>query len=179
MNYDVITRTEKKTTRLRPYIHEKDFDFIRNWINGERIHFLWCAGRTTYPPEEDAFRRLLIQEKNENEGFAFTAVTDEGRAVGFFVYSVDYMANSGFLKYIIVDPDLRGQGYGTQMMALILKYAFDISGVVSVSLNVFDTNENARRCYRKAGFREEAKETDAFSYQNELWGRCRMTVRPK
>ena len=120
--------------------------------------------------------RLLIQEENENEGSAFTAVTDEGRPIGFFVYSADYMANSGFLKYIIVDPDLRGQGYGTQMMALILKYAFEISGVACVSLNVFDVNESARRCYRKAGFREEAEEKDAFSYQNELWGRCRMTA---
>ena len=165
--------------RLRPYIHKKDFGCIRRWIDGERVHSLWCADRIPYPLEAEAFQHLLIQEESKNEGIAFTAVTDEGRAIGFFVYSIDYAMNSGFLKYIILDPDLRGQGYGTQMMALILKYAFEISGVACVSLNVFDVNESARRCYRKAGFREEAEEKDAFSYQNEFWGRCRMTARPR
>ena len=70
--------------RLRPYIHKKDFGCIRRWIDGERVHSLWCADRTPYPPEAEDFWRLLIQEENENEGSAFTAVTDEGRTHRLF-----------------------------------------------------------------------------------------------
>ena len=35
--------------RLRPYIADTDFEYIREWDSDERIHALWCAGRMTFP----------------------------------------------------------------------------------------------------------------------------------
>ncbi|HIR28214.1 MAG TPA: GNAT family N-acetyltransferase [Candidatus Choladousia intestinigallinarum] len=160
--------------RLRPYDPAKDFACIRRWINEERIHYLWCAGRTPYPLEEESFRRLLFQE---GEGSPFAAETEEGEMIGFFVYSWLSEEQSGFLKYILLDPALRGHGYGTRMMKLALQYAFEESRAASVSLNVFDVNEGARKCYRKAGFIEKHIDRKVFPYKDELWGRCRMSAR--
>ena len=34
---------------LREFIPEKDFDYIKNWIDDERTHVMWCAGLFAYP----------------------------------------------------------------------------------------------------------------------------------
>ena len=92
------------------------------------------------------------------------------------MYSINNVNNSGFLKFVVLDSDLRGKGLGTQMVALILKYAFDITSVSVVRLNVFDVNISARKCYSNAGFIEEIMVKDAFAYENEQWGRCHMVA---
>ncbi|MBR1441007.1 MAG: GNAT family N-acetyltransferase, partial [Lachnospiraceae bacterium] len=48
----------------------------------------------------------------------------------------------------------RGSGYGTQMLSLGLKYAFEILGVSKVTIGVFENNEPAHKCYQKLGFRD-------------------------
>ena len=43
------------------------------------------------------------------------------------------------------------------MLKLALQYAFDITGVELVQLNVFDENVVAKHCYEKIGFIEHHK----------------------
>lgn len=43
-------------------------------------------------------------------------------------------------------------------------------------INVFDVNIGARKCYSNAGFIEESIVKDAFTYENEQWGRCHMVA---
>ncbi|WP_282768534.1 hypothetical protein [Coprobacillus cateniformis] len=45
-----------------------------------------------------------------------------------------------------------------------------------MSLNVFDINYGAKKCYQKLGFIENSILKDAFSFQDEKWARCHMTV---
>ena len=97
--------------------------------------------------------------------------------IGFVGYSWRSDEHSGFLKYMLLYPALRRHGYGTRMMKLALQYAFEESRAASVSLNVFDVNEGARKCYRKAGFIEKHIDRNVFPYKDELWGRCRMSAR--
>ena len=54
--------------------------------------------------------------------------------------------------WVIVDDTLRGKGYGKQMLTLGLEYAFDILKVDRVTIGVFENNEPAYLCYKKAGF---------------------------
>ena len=81
---------------------------------------------------------------------------------------------SGFLKFIIVNNKLRGQGYGAEMLRQFLRIAYDNTDVSSVKLSVFDVNADARKCYEKAGFIVVENMPDAFSYRDEMWGRCIM-----
>lgn len=105
---------------------------------------------------------------------AYVATETNGEIIGFFCYSVNTDDNTGFLKFIIVDPDKRGAGYGKEMLKLALQYAFNITGVKSVGLNVFDENAAAKHCYEKAGFIEESMTKNVFPYKNELWSRRHM-----
>ncbi len=77
--------------------------------------------------------------------------------IGFFCYSFNVDDNTGFLKFVIVDCKKRGMGYGKKMLQLALKYAFDITGVNLVQLNVFEENIAAKHCYKEIGFIEESR----------------------
>ena len=62
------------------------------------------------------------------------------------------------------------------MLHLALKYAFNITGVELVQLNVFDENIAAKHCYEKVGFAERNIIKNIFTYKDELWSRCNMVI---
>ena len=95
----------------------------------------------------EKLQSVLEKEASDWGGCAYVATADDGALLGFFVLSVNVRNNSGFLKFVIVNNEFRGKGYGAQMIQLIQKYAFEIAGVSSIQLNVFDINTSARKCY--------------------------------
>ena len=56
--------------RLRPYIPEKDFEMIKDWITDPRTHALWCANRFDYPLCEKNFEEVLRDMKYRDENDA-------------------------------------------------------------------------------------------------------------
>lgn len=160
--------------RIRPYIPNKDYKYLSNWIDDEKTHAFWCANRLPYPVTPKSFHDFLEKIATDWSDSAYVATEDNGQTVGFFCYSVNTEDNIGFLKFIIIDKTKRGKGYGKKMLNLALQYAFQITGAKAVQLNVFNENTLAKQCYEKAGFVERNIEKDAFSYKNELWSRCNM-----
>lgn len=162
--------------RLRPYIPSIDYEYLQKWTNDERTHALWCVNLIPYPMTSKKLQEILDKDAQDWGGCAYVATKDAGEQVGFFVLSVNVSNNSGFLKFVIVNDELRGKGYGTQMIKLMLRFAFDIAGVSSVQLNVFDINDSARRCYSNVGFIQDDIVTNAFTFKSESWGRCHMLI---
>lgn len=162
--------------RIRPYIEVKDYEYIEKWINDEKIHALWCAGQIPYPVTRQHFHDLLERAAMEWTDSAYVATEEDGTVIGFFCYSINIEDNEGFLKFIVVDPEKRGRGYGKEMLELALKYAFWITGAERVQLNVFSVNHAARRCYEKIGFTQRAVTDHALSYRDESWSRCNMVI---
>ncbi len=163
--------------RKRFSIEETDFPYIRKWLQDERIHALWCANLLPYPLQEEAFRGFLRKNAAEWEDCPYIVTDDAGKPIGFFTYNINCQENYGFLKFIVLDNELRGHGIGSGMIRLICRFAFEITNVSSVRINVFDTNKAAVGCYRKAGFSEESMETDALTFQGEVWNRIHMVRR--
>ena len=163
--------------RIRPYIEDKDFEYLAKWIDDEKIHALWCANLMPYPITKENLHSFLEKNAMEWTDSAYVATEDNGKVTGFFCYSVNVDDNSGFLKLIVVDCEKRGAGYGKKMLQLALKYAFEITGVEPVRINVFDRNAAAKHCYEKIGFVEESISKDIFSYKDETWSRCHMIIK--
>lgn len=162
--------------RLRPYIPEKDYEFLSTWISDERTHAFWSANRFPYPMTPESFHDFIKKNAAEWTASAYVATSNNGQPVGFFCYSVNTENNIGFLKFVIVDSQKRGKGYGKEMLRLALQYAFQITGAEAVQLNVFEENTAAKKCYESVGFTERAVDKNAFAYQDELWSRCNMVV---
>ena len=163
--------------RIRPYIESKDYEYLAKWIDDEKIHALWCANLIPYPITKENIHSLLEKSAMDWTDSAYVATESDGKIIGFFCYSANVEDNTGFLRFVIVDSQMRGKGCGKEMLQLALQYAFNITGVDLVRLNVFDENAVAKRCYEKAGFVEESVQNNVFPYKDELWSRCHMVVR--
>jgi len=163
--------------RIRPYIESRDYEHIEKWIDDERMHALWCADLIPYPVTKENLHRFLEKSGQDWTDSAYVATEADGKVTGFFCYSVNTDDNTGFLKFVIVGREKRGTGCGREMLQLALRYAFDITGVDLVHLNVFEENIAAKRCYEKIGFMEESRAEGAFQYKEELWSRCHMTIK--
>lgn len=88
--------------------------------------------------------------------------------------NIDSHDNSAFLGFVIVNDEMRGKGYGIKMLRLVKEYAFSVEGVEKIRLRVFDVNEAAVHCYKKAGFTAVEYEPEAFLFHAEKWGRYVM-----
>lgn len=60
-------------------------------------------------------------------------------------------AGDGYIHFLAVDPEARGQGIGTKMLQQSLDWCFYEQQVPKVNLTVVDKN-HARKMYEKAGF---------------------------
>ena len=160
--------------KLREYLHSKDFDNIKSWIDDERTHAMWCAGRFEYPLEKENFEAVLEDMHSKWGDTPFIASLDDGNNVGFFCYSLNDETKEGMLKFIVVNSLLRGKGVAKEMLELASQYAFEETGAKALHLNVFSENIRAKKCYQKAGFTERSVTENAFSYKDESWGRCNM-----
>lgn len=173
---DVIKTERNQHMRIRPYIENKDYEYLEKWIDSERTHALWCANLIPYPLAKESLHDFLERCASEWTDSAYVATQDNGEAIGFFCYSINTADNTGFLKFVVVDSQRRGAGWGTEMLQLALQYAFHITKVELVQLNVFDENIAAKRCYEKIGFATESITRNVFSYKDESWSRCHMFI---
>lgn len=160
--------------KIRKFIIDRDYYFISNWIQDEKTYYLWCAGRFEYPLKYENFNSVLDVHNRDYNDTAYMVTDKEDCPLGFFVCSVNNLDNSGFLKFIVLNNELRGNGVGTSMMKYISYYLQSEKKVLLLKLSVFDVNKSARKCYEKAGFVLENEEQNAFMFKDEMWGRCRM-----
>lgn len=83
------------------------------------------------------------------------ALGDDGQRVGYAELKRLDDA-TGFLSYVAVEPAARGRGVAAALVADYLRAEVD---VVAMELDVFETNEPARRLYDRMGFEETGRTT--------------------
>jgi RimJ/RimL family protein N-acetyltransferase len=81
-----------------------------------------------------------------------------GRCLLFGIHATDRSAECGLF---IGEKSLWGQGLGSEALALLLDYAFNLLNLNSVMLGAFSFNLRALASYRKLGFREIGRRRQA------------------
>ena len=112
--------------RLRPY-KLSDYRYILTWVNNELTFSQWCADKFTYPSTKEQLNEYYHNYENDDNAWIMTALNQNGIPVGHFLMRMaNYQNESIHLGFIIVDSQIRGQGYGKEMVSLAIRYAFDI-----------------------------------------------------
>jgi RimJ/RimL family protein N-acetyltransferase len=68
--------------------------------------------------------------------------------------NIDHINKTATLGIMIGKNDEREKGYGTEAIKLLLDYAFNHLNLNNIMLELLDTNERAKKCYLKCGFKE-------------------------
>ncbi len=97
----------------------------------------------------------MEHERADSFGFMIRTLADD-RLIGFVgLGGINWNNGDGFVGIGIGEADCWGQGYGTDAMRVLLRFAFDELNLHRVSLSVYAYNPRAIRSYEKAGYKIE------------------------
>lgn len=125
---------------------------------------------------KDWAEKELEDESSPRFPFVIRMLAD-GRLIGDIdLEIVAWPQREAFVGLGIGERDLWGQGYGTDAMNVILRFAFMELNLRRVSLDVFEYNPRAMHSYEKAGFRHEGRQRDFLVRAGHRWDMLYMGV---
>lgn len=166
---------------LRPF-SKNDFIFLKQWITGERLCIQWSGPHFRYPLDDVQLGKYLsLVEDNDIPDIGFMAVMKgEDTPVGHIkIGAVDRGAGTAALQFVIIgDNEKRNRGIGSGMVRNAAAYGFEILGLQTLTLKVFDFNISAMACYVKNGFEVTGRyEAEYFiNGKSETWSGFEMTL---
>jgi RimJ/RimL family protein N-acetyltransferase len=83
---------------------------------------------------------------------------------------------SADLSVIVGDERDRAKGLGSEAIRVILRYAFEDSGLHRVGLSVFEFNEPAISAYEKLGFKKEGRLRQALRRDEKFYDAILMSI---
>jgi RimJ/RimL family protein N-acetyltransferase len=105
-------------------------------------------------------KRLLKSDARRSDRATFGIFDERDDFIGT-TELYDVRGAQGTLGIIIGERSHWAQGYGPEAMHALLGYAFDVLGLELVRLNTFGDNLRAQAAFRKVGFHEVERRTEA------------------
>ena len=135
---------------------KEDFERLIGWIDSRDIHERWTGRYFSYPLNTKELELYLEgSTKIPTERTVFRVKdTSQDKIVGHAEISHIWPGLSGRLSRILIgDESLRGKGLGVAITKELLRYGFSNYGFDHMDLGVSVSNDFAKRCYKKAGFK--------------------------
>lgn len=134
-----------------------DADDLHAWVNdAEMKRFMSRRYPISRAATEEWIRERTAQPLSMPH-VAFAVVAKDGRLVGRTELHVEFPENRAGELDIFIGRPYWSQGYGTDAVRTLVRFAFTEMDLRRVELAVLDFNERAISCYRKCGFVEEAR----------------------
>ena len=156
---------------LRPFTIN-DAPIILSWIKNKAAFRKWSADRyPTFPPKPED----MVAQYESDVIFPFTAMDNEGKVVGHIIFRYHDSSKTVIrFGFVIVDDNLRGKGYGKQMLQQAIQKAQQEFGAKKITLGVFDNNPSAFHCYESVGFKVIG--ADRYTIDGEEWTEKEMEI---
>jgi RimJ/RimL family protein N-acetyltransferase len=149
------------------------------WNRDSEFMRLLDSNPTSLPSQrgmQKALERDLENQKSDRHWFTIHALVDD-KLLGDINLFVDHWAGrDAFVGLGIGERDFWGKGYGTDVMKVILRYAFTEVNLRRVTLNTFEYNPRAIRSYEKAGFRHEGRQRQFLNREGKRWDLLYMGI---
>jgi len=144
--------------RLRP-LEKEDLPRCAGWINDPEVREYLIYHTPISMDFEMAWYESKVKGQIEELPFIIEINTTEGWIpIGNTSFvSLNWRDRQAEVGIFIGEKQYWNQGYGTQVMKLMLQYGFNGLNLHRISLQVFDFNKRGIRSYEKAGFTLEGK----------------------
>ena len=127
---------------------ENELRQIWGWINRPTIRKFLYTTRVSFETFLEDWHRWTAQEQTH-------ALAIEMRTtrllIGFILLEQD--EETVTIKFVVIRPDYRARGYGTETLIEVVHYAFEQLGADHITLQVSVDNGPALICFENAGFR--------------------------
>lgn len=166
--------------RLSAYDPEEMSKAYSRWSrNSEYFRLLNSSSRPMQSPKAAA----TWMEKEVGEmspaSYYFTIRTlEDDKLIGELGLDVvNWSGRDAFVGLGLGETEYWGKGYGTDIMNVLLRFAFTEINLRRVTLTVFEYNPRAIRSYEKAGFCHEGRLRKVLNKEGKRWDMLYMGIR--
>ncbi len=162
--------------RLRAAEREDIPTFVR-WFNDPEVRqYLLMYEPMSRAQEERWFERRL--DARDDYLFCVEAAKGDGwvHIGNCGLHQIDWRNRHAVFGIALGEKAYWGQGYGTDAVRTMLRFAFEVLNLHRVELEVYDYNKRAQRCYEKAGFRREGTRREARYHDGRYYDSHLMAV---
>lgn len=105
-----------------------------------------------------------IENNEKNGDYNFAIIKKDGDKLlgNCGIMNINYIDRTATLGIFIGELVERSNGYGKEVLELLLEFCFNTVNMHNINLNVFSFNERAISCYKKVGFVEYARRHEAY-----------------
>ncbi|WP_321990769.1 GNAT family protein [Marispirochaeta aestuarii] len=142
---------------------------LLSWLEKSDAKFLlqFAGPRYKFPLNEE---QLMESLKSKDYMLLKAIDTETRRIIGHCQFMrIDTKQSKASIGRILIDPEIRGNGFGLQLINEMKIYAKEELELSKIDLRVFDFNTSAFRCYLKAGFIETSVHENHIPEFNETW----------
>jgi RimJ/RimL family protein N-acetyltransferase len=163
-----------KSIRLAPIDHENDPAVESRWTH-DPYYMRMLASDPALPlnaeqvkKNYEAIEKKMDEEKNL---FYFTIrKMQDDQLLGFArLYWIEWTNGNGWIQLGIGEASERRKGLGTEVLQMLLRYAFDELNLYRLTAQVPEYNQAALRLAEKAGFVEEVRRREAQQREGRYW----------
>jgi RimJ/RimL family protein N-acetyltransferase len=132
---------------LKPYMQESCHEFFMAYVADPAMTY------DAYAYEKDKVN-TYYQTKVLDPTRRFFAVCYGGKVIGEIqIKRIDFERRCGTLSIALTNDTVKGRGFGTQAIRLILRYAIHELGLQTLYADAVYRNGRSRHVLEKAGFR--------------------------
>lgn len=140
---------------------KEDAAFFTYWFNQPRIMFQCGFTEPTTIEKEE-----IISDSEDSDWYTITDL--EGNIVGetglLRMWPIWHCTD---LSIMIPNPEYQGRGYGTEVIKLMYRLAFEKYGMNRIAIGVVAKNTEALKFYKSVGFRQEGIQDEGYYYNGE------------
>jgi RimJ/RimL family protein N-acetyltransferase len=147
-----------KRIRLRGN-ERSDLPKFVEWLNDPQVRcYLSACLPVSQAVEEQWFESMLKLPREEQPLGIEIRSGDGWRLIGnCSLFDINHRTRSAEVGIFIGDKSCWNQGYGTEVMLLLLQHGFETLNLNRIFLRVDSENLGGIRAYQKAGFIQEAR----------------------
>jgi RimJ/RimL family protein N-acetyltransferase len=168
MAIDLFRGTRVRLDRLGP---KPAAEVYHRWMHDSELLRLMDSGisKMHSQSQHEKWQEKQLDSPTVNYFFHIIRLSDDKLIGDVGLDGIKWAHGECFVGIGIGERELWGQGYGTEAMRLILRFAFQEVNLRRVSLNVFEYNPRAIRSYEKSGFRLEGCVRGALKRGGRRW----------
>lgn len=166
---DVLTG---KFVHLSAFDPEEMSKALPRWnLNSEYQRLLNSSARPMFSPKAELqWMEEEVGEVSPASYFFSIRTLAEDKLIGELDLDVvNWSGRDAFVGLGIGETEYWSKGYGTDVMNILLRFAFTEVNLRRVTLTVFEYNPRAIRSYEKAGFRHEGRVRKVVNREGQRW----------
>jgi RimJ/RimL family protein N-acetyltransferase len=168
-----------KFVRLSAWDPEEMSKVIPRWYrNSEYIRLLNSSARPMLSPKAELkWMEEEVDKMSPGSYFFSIRTLAEDKLIGELNLDVvTWPGGDAFVGLGIGETEYWNKGYGTDIMKVLLRFAFNEINLRRVTLTVFQYNPRAIRSYEKAGFRHEGRMRKVLNKEGRRWDMLYMGI---